>query len=629
MNTQTPLLVPDLPIRQPSMVPPWETPLKSARRISIDIETNDPALRTDGPGARRGYGHICGIAFAVDSEMVMSYYYPLNHAMHKPSVDPAAVLNWLEGMLKNPGYLRQWVGANLAYDFDWIEHQLGVSPTCEIHDVCIAGALIDEERPDGYSLEALARGYGLGGKAEESLAEVAHAWGMDPKKDIWRLPPEYVANYARIDAELALQVADRQLKEIDELGLKTVWELEKKVWHVLHAMRIRGVRLDVDALEPLRDKLDADFAEAMSCLSNRWGSMNINAPESIAKVADRHGLHYPRTATGQPSFRKEWLAGNQHEMFVLIHRARTLQKMVRDFVEDYDRRRVGDRLYPSWVQIASDTEDGARTGTRSGRLASRKPNLQQVPGRSSYGAMVRALFLPEDGEQWLKADYQQQEPRLLGHYALAMDLPKAWEFAEMIQGGDCYDPVAKRAQVSRAEAKTLLLGTIYGMGLAKCAGQLGVDPEDAAEIRDAIHRAVPFLAKISQAATDRVHKVGFVRTLSGRRRRFNEWEPTTKPGQPIRGKAEAEAAYGPRIRRAYAYKALNAVIQGSAADMTKMAMVELHARGIVPLIQVHDELGVSIQQESGAKGVVDVMSHVIQSEIEFPVDWSMGKHWAK
>ena len=260
--------------------------------------------------------------------------------------------------------------------------------------------------------------------------------------------------------------------------------------------------------------------------------------------------------------------------------------------------------------------------------------------------MIRSLFIPEDGHKWGCFDYSQQEPRLVVHYA-ATKFKGDEEVTEIVNrfqnnSIDFHQTVADMANISRTQAKTINLGLFYGMGKAKLQAELGISTKDeATKLFNKYHDSVPFVKDLSDAISRDGAAFGYIKTFGGRRCRFNKWEIAEwSAGKftPPMSKPDAEAAYFDKypeatkanIRRAYTYKALNKLIQGSAADMTKQSMVDLYKEGIVPHIQVHDELDISIEKGSNQhKKIIEIMENAVKLKIPNKVDYESGNNWGE
>jgi DNA polymerase I-like protein with 3'-5' exonuclease and polymerase domains len=287
------------------------------------------------------------------------------------------------------------------------------------------------------------------------------------------------------------------------------------------------------------------------------------------------------------------------------------------------------------------------------------PNLQQIPAKGYIGKKMRELFIPEEGQQWASFDYSQQEPRIVVHYALKLQLPGTDKLEDEFnkEDADFHQIVADMANISRTQAKTINLGLFYGMGKLKLQRELGLDPNRAKELFNEYHNKVPFVRRLSQELIKFAKENKLLFTLYDRFCRFNKWETTNKEWNPetnrftevpLYTEDEAKEAYKAEMldkykenkidpnymdyferyyTPAFTYKALNRLIQGSAADMTKKAMVDLHEKGIVPHIQIHDELCISINNDYTANIIQNVMETTIPLEISNKVNCKKGQNW--
>jgi DNA polymerase I-like protein with 3'-5' exonuclease and polymerase domains len=252
--------------------------------------------------------------------------------------------------------------------------------------------------------------------------------------------------------------------------------------------------------------------------------------------------------------------------------------------------------------------------------------------------LIRGIFVPEEGEQWGSFDYASQEPRMLTHFAASMPErmrhPIVDQFVAGYQQGsfDFHQMVADLTVLRRKDAKTCGLGITYGMGKRKLADQLGVSVERASEILSLLDAKVPFVRSLSEAASRRAEREGKIRTVLGRLCRFDMWEPRSFGyNKPLRYE-EAVREYGTvgqGIRRAFTYKALNRLIQGSAADQTKLAFAECFEAGLPPMLQVHDELCFSISSEDQAARIVEIMESGLKLRVPSKVDVALAKDWGE
>jgi DNA polymerase I-like protein with 3'-5' exonuclease and polymerase domains len=312
----------------------------------------------------------------------------------------------------------------------------------------------------------------------------------------------------------------------------------------------------------------------------------------------------------------------------MIVQAREYQKARSTFVDTILKHQVKGRIHAELHPLRSDNG-----GTVTGRFSYSNPNLQQIPARhGEIGPMIRSLFLPEEDCVWGAFDYSSQEPRIVVHYAKLMGFQGAEEFSQQYNQNantDFHQMAADIVGVPRKQAKDINLGLFYGMGTKKLAASLGLEYEDAQELFATYHDKVPFVRQLHEYCSNRATNKGVIRTLLGRRCRFDKWEPN-KYGvwKPMTHK-EAYNEHGPAIKRAFTYKALNKLIQGSAADQTKAAMVALAEENILPMIQVHDELDISVESEKQAKEIKEIMETCAKLEVPSVVDAEVGANWGE
>jgi DNA polymerase I-like protein with 3'-5' exonuclease and polymerase domains len=502
----------------------------------------------------------------------------------------------------------------------------------------MTAALIDENR-FSYSLNALCYDYLGKTKSEKTLVEAAREFGVDPKGEMYKLPAMYVGPYGEVDAEITLELWSHFKTVLNTEDLWDVWKLETALLPHLVSMTERGIRVDVDQAERTKQEL-LKREKATYAKINKLAGMSVEvwAAASIAKAFDKAGLSYPSTEKGSPSFTKLFLSEHPHELAKLIVQARNLNKIQGTFIDSI-LRYVGKsgRIHSHINQVHSD--DG---GTISGRISVNNPNLQQIPARDpELGPMIRRLFLPEEGEQWAAIDYSQQEPRILTSYAKRFGIWRKTamggvsEFIKEYQenpDADFHSMVAELSGLPRKTAKTINLALMYGMGVNKLSQQLDIPLDEAKDLTDQYHEKVPFVKQLTQGVQrylDDPRSGGCIRSLRGRKCRFNLYEPDTFGMTKALPYDEAVNAYGPttKLRRAYTWKSLNRLIQASAADMTKQAMVDVCEAGKIPLLQVHDELAFSVKDADEARGLAKMMEEAVPLEVPNRCDIDLGPNW--
>ena len=598
--------------------------LKGYKYIAIDLETKDPGLKTSGSGAIRGNGEIVGIAVAVEG---WSAYYPIAHE-GGGNLEKEKVLSWIKEVCSADNVK---IFHNAMYDVCWLR-AYGIQINGVIIDTMVMASLIDENRL-WYSLNSVSFDYLGETKDEKSLNEAAASWGIDAKAEMYKLPAMYVGTYAEKDASLTLELFKVLSREIGKQKLQEVFDLETQLFPCLLDMKFKGVRVDIERANKLKQQLLSQEQGILVEIKKQTGiETQIWAARSIATVFDKLNLPYERTEKSHaPSFTKNFLSEHKHPIVNMIAKAREINKAHTTFIDTILKFEHKGRIHADINPIKSD-----QGGTVTGRFSYANPNLQQIPARNKeLGPMIRSLFIPEVGHKWGCFDYSQQEPRLVVHYASTTEPicfdESVTKIVDKFKNNtvDFHQTVADMAGISRTQAKTINLGLFYGMGKAKLQAELGLSTKQEAEnLFNQYHLNVPFVKELMNKTSALAQTSGSIGTLLGRRCRFNKWEPATFGMHTPMTLEEAEATYGRgRIRRAFTYKALNKLIQGSAADMTKKAMLDLYNEGIIPHIQIHDELDISVKDDNEAKKIIDIMENAVTLAVPNKVDYESGDTW--
>ena len=613
-STQIPLFAPETEWVQPEEL----KDLSHYSEIAIDLETNDPELTTLGSGNVVGRGHIAGVAVAVEG---WSGYYPIQH--EQGNMDKGLVMSWLKDVLKQEK--TTFIFHNAMYDVCWLK-SYGLEIKGKIVDTMIAASLINENRLS-YRLDSLAKEYCGLGKDEKILQAAAKEYGLDPKKDMWRLPAMYVGQYAERDAESTLKLWQRLQMELYAQELMDIFNLETRLFPCLVDMRFKGVRVDLDKADQIKKNLQNREAKIINRIKDLSGiQVEIMAARSIAKAFDKLNLPYDRTEKSkEPSFTKNFLATHPHELPKLIAEAREINKAHSTFIDSITKHAVKGRIHADINQIRSD--DG---GTVTGRFSMSNPNLQQIPARHpELGPMIRSIFIPEENTKWGTFDYSQQEPRILVHYAKLQNLNGVDEIVDAYKQGDAdfHQVVADMAGIERKQAKTINLGLMYGMGKNKLMAELGLMKDSAEKLIQQYHKRAPFVKALMDNVSRKANDRGKIRTLLGRACHFELWQPVQFGVYKPLPLEQARKEYDEPLKRAFTYKALNRLIQGSAADMTKKSMVSLYENGILPHIQIHDEVDISVESDKKAEEIIQIMESAIQLEVPNKVDYEKGNNW--
>jgi len=592
--------------------------LVNAKQIAIDTETRDPNLTSIGPGYIRGDGEVVGISVACDG---FEGYFPFGHETGF-NFPKNKVVDFFKKVCASDNTK---VFHNAPYDIGWLR-TLGIEVKGKIVDTMIVAPLIDENQ-FYYSLNGLGREYLNEGKTEAELNAAAAEWGLDPKAEMWRLPSAYVGTYATQDAVLTLKLWDYFKVELEKQNLWNVFDLEMELLPIIIEMKRVGVRVDLERAEKIKKELITKEKNLIKSIQDQSGVKDLQlwAARSLAQVFDALKLSYLRTPTGQPSFTKAFLENHTHPVASLIREARELNKSHSTFIDSILKHQHNGRIHAEIRQLK-----GESGGTVTGRLSMSNPNLQQVPARNkNIGPLIRSLFLPEENHTWCSADFSQQEPRILTHYSHLSKYDGASSIAEAYLEGDAdfHQEVANLVDIDRKTAKTIGLGIMYGMGKGKLADQLAVTVDEASDILSKFNTYAPFVRELADSVMRSANQKGYIKTLLGRRCHFDMWEPLKYGmGRPMKYR-EAVHEYNGEIKRAFVYKALKKLIQGSAADMTKKAMIDCYNGGYMPLLQVHDELVFSVPDEEAVPEIKTLMENAVPLSIPNKVDVELGKNW--
>ena len=614
MAYQIPLLQTESQWCPPDILPD----LTNAKEIAIDLETRDPNLLAKGPGWATGDGYIIGVAIAIED---WQGYFPIRHD-NGSNLDRDLIFKWLKKQFSTNS---NKIFHNAMYDVGWLKRE-GIELQGEIKDTLIAAPLLDENR-FSYSLNALAKTYIASSKNERVLQQAAKEWGVDAKSEMWKLPAIYVGPYAEQDARATLDLWKVLSREILKTDLQFILDLELSLLPTLIEMRKKGIRVDLDKASDVQKDLEKREHQILFKIKKQYNrDVEIWNSRSIGELFDKAKIEYDLTEkTKAPKIDRAFLENHPHELPKLILEAREYNKANTTFINSIMKYQYKGRIHAEIHSLRSD-----QGGTVSGRFSYSNPNLQQIPARHKIlGPMIRSIFVPEKNEKWVSIDYSQQEPRLVVHYASLLNLPKVDNVVDEYKEGeaDFHSIVAEMANIPRRQAKNINLGLFYSMGQKKLAEQLNIPLEEAQELFEKYHSRVPFVKMLSDYCRNRASTKGYIRTLLGRKCRFDLWEPRQFGSGKIGNLEKAQTEFGPNIKRAFTHKALNRLIQGSAADQTKAAMRALTEKGFLPLLQVHDELCFSSDDPDKIKEIAEIMENCIELKIPSKVDIEYGDSW--
>ena len=659
---------------------PEDLDLDGIDTVAIDIETYDPNLKTKGLGAIRKDGFICGIAVATKKETA---YFPLRHS--DTDTEPKRIQN-IWNVLNQKIFQNEKITKvfhNAMYDVCWIRAVTGMMIKGRIVDTMIAASVINENLFK-YSLDALAKKYLGDSKYKYDLQQKTLEWSggtvKDPMTNMHKLPSSIVKEYAKQDVNLTLKLWNKFDKKLDEVlyinidkeqkTCRNIFELETKLFLCLVDMKFKGVKIDVLKLKALGQELKVKRDNILQEIKEQTNlDIKIWAASSIKELLKNQNItNYKKTPkSGMPSLPKNYLKTHENPLLRKVAEAREYDKAANTFVDGLLGFVYKGRIHADINQIRGDGG-----GTVTGRFSMSNPNLQQIPAKGDIGKRMREVFIPEHKSKWGSFDYSQQEPRIVVHYAIKYKCKRTKELKKQYDKGaaDFHQIVADMANISRMQAKTINLGLFYGMGKNKLQNELGLKPEQANKLFEDYHKKVPFVKEISEKFMKFSTKEKLIYTLEDRFCRFDRYETTAKKWNrtkkvweewdgeagkhvPVKllTKYEAEAEAAKKFNEtqnkkweeltknqqeeefveyfvpAFTYKTLNRMVQGSAADMTKKAMVLLFKEGIIPHIQIHDELCFSIETEEQAKKIKHIMENAIKLEVPNKVDYESGINW--
>ena len=566
----------------------------------VDLETFDPNLTQMGSGVYRRDGYILGAA--VYQKDVIKKYIPLV-GEHK-ATGTAELRELLSTSVTK-------VGANFIYDVDWIQNWLGVKVNGRLEDVQSRECLLNAYART-YSLDSIAKGYGLEGKKDQEIIEYcrAHGWLGIPQTHLYKMPIDIVARYALGDVEITAEVFERQQALLEAQGLITVLDLETGIMPLLVDMKGNGIRVDEQKRQAVSDQLISEYNTSKRVFEQKYGVCNENSGSDLKKIFLKEGILLSTTEKGNPSFKSEVLNALVHPIGKEIIDLRTLRILVNNFVEgSLVEHQINGRIHATFYPMKQD-----EGGTVTGRFACADPNLQQIPAKKEKrGDLIRDIFIPEENCLYGAPDYSQIEYRLLVHFATGIGADEVRRRFNDDPETDYHQYVMDMTGLDRKHAKNFNFGTVYCMGKKTMQHKFGFTPEQCDALTKQYYDAMPFIKPTRNLIINTAKKRSYVKTILGRRARVSD-----------------------EIRQYDAYyKLVNYLIQGSAADIMKLGMLRAYQAGVfdvlVPHITVHDELGLSIPKtKMGFEAYHEctrLMRECVQLDVPLKVDDDIGVSW--
>ena len=622
--------------------------LSGAKVLAVDTETYDPELIEAGPGWGRGVGEIIGASIATEDK---AWYFPIRHRIQPElNLDPNKLFRWLNDTL---GTDIPKIFANASYDLGWLAQE-GVKVKGKCYDVIIAEKLLDSTKFN-YNLESIAKEHLGEGKVSNELYEwCARAYGgkADGKQraNMYRTPISLVGPYAEGDARLPFDIFKRQWKLLDIANLLVVYDIETRLTPLLVAMRMRGVRISEEKAFVAKQGLEYEISVMQAKLNDIAGfRVNPNSSHDLNRLFKKAKVKIEYTAKGNPSFQAPWLESEPHPAAHNIRTIRKYKKIISTFINGaIVNKQINGRVYGQFNQM----------GARTGRFSSSNPNLQNIPSRDKkLGPMMRQMFLPEKGYDWLKMDYSSVEFRVFAHYIKDPILLEAYNRDPNTDFHKVVENMVK-GDLPRVAYKTLSFSRMFGGGVRTITKQMNLnftaaqqcsiikslgykvlsnpDEQLARLIINLYDKRFPAVNDALIQAGKTAQITGEMRTILNRRVTYNMYEPIRGKGK-ILPLSQAVYTYGRNnIRRAKTYKALNVYTQGTSADIMKKAMVEAWEAGLfdeyklnVPSLTVHDELDFSAHRDlqDYFLELQSIMEHTIELDVPLIVEGDYGPDW--
>ncbi|PAF46386.1 DNA polymerase I [Helicobacter sp. 12S02634-8] len=564
--------------------------------IAYDCETNSLDVQN---------AKIVGFSFCVDG--INGYYVPIAHSYLgvESQISKEDAKTAIAKIFSHP-----LIGHNLKFDILIAKNNFDLQPQKPIKDSMVLAWLLDS-----------VMSVGLDSQMERWFHHKMIAFeDIVPKhQDFSHIHLDIAAQYASEDAVASMNLYERLIEEFKSKGLESIIELAETIEfpfiEVLKDMELNGITIDVKWFEKLKDELACQLAQSQEKVFLYAGyEFNLNSPKQMAQVLFDHlGLKATRQIKGGYSTDEQTLEGllDTHPIIPEIMEYRETFKLKNTYVEPLLKLHSKDnKIHTSFLQ----------TGTATGRLSSKSPNLQNIPVRTQAGKQIRKGFISSSKDNaLLSVDYSQIELRLLAHFCQDKNLIDAF-----VQDKDIHTETATRifgpeyAKEKRAIAKSINFGLIYGMGSRKLAQTLKISPKEAKGYIDSYFESFPTVKNFLKTQEEEIFTHGYAQTLLGHRRYFDFNNATDF------------------MKSNYLREGINSIFQGSTADLIKLAMLKIHHHfkntPIKMLLQVHDELIFELPKElieQTSKEIETMMNHIYTLHVPLKCGISIGENWAE
>lgn len=584
----------------------------------IDVETFDPWLEQKGNGVYRKDGCVLGVAVYAPYLNIHEYY----NMAHQDCTDEERrrSIGTLQELFNEPC---DKVFHNAMYDLDWLINSEGFTIKGRWEDTIDREVLLNAYRFT-YGLDALCKDYGIAGKDESALIALCERRGYKGpvQKYLGDFDAKDVAPYAKQDVKATGGLYERQQPRLEAEDLLGINDLECRLKPLLVRMKKRGVRIDEQRRAYVASELERELLVGMNELRCKYGFYpNLNSPQDMARIWEAEGIPMSRTAKGNLSFNKEVLTTCPHPIADTILGLKHTKTILNNFINgsflDYQ---INGRIHTTFYPMRKD--DG---GTITGRFSSRDPNLQQVPSKEeTRGPLIRSVFVPDEGYYLAAPDFSQIEYRLLVHYATGPGAEEAraefvrnpnMSYHKFVQnllvtvGGDSWWGTDDGYKYT----KNFNFGMIYGMGPKGFSSKFNKPLDWCRQMYDAYYEAIPYVRPTCKTIMNTAVRRGYLRTVLGRKCRLSD---------EMRSNKEE-------------FKLVNYLIQGSAADVNKKAMVDYYEAGLDDVLQmlltVHDENPVQVPDNKiGTEALKEfhyIMEHAVECDVPLLAQVETGMNW--
>jgi len=579
--------------------------LRKATTFSIDLETTSPYPM---------WADLVGISLSYAPHQ--AFYIPIGH-QHRETTQQLPlpwVLEQLKSILEDREVKK--VGQNIKYE--WIVlKRYGIHLQGIDGDTMIASYLLNPTKHN-HNLSEIAQEY-----LDRSVTDFKEVVGSGMKAVTFdQIELEKARDYSCEDADVTLQLSHLLFPKLKEEGFKDLFDqVEMPLVMVLAKMEMNGVKIDLDLLQEYSKEIETQLQQKMERIYGLAGEVfNINSSQQLGKILfDKLKLPVVKKTKTGTSTDVEVLTklSLQHDLPFEILGYRNLSKLKSTYIDALPKL-----IHPKTGRVHTSYN---QTVTATGRLSSSDPNLQNIPVRAEEGNRVRQAFIPEKGWSIVSADYSQIELRILAHLSQDETLMKAFQKDEDIHARTASEifevPIEKVTSPMRREAKVINFGIIYGMSAYGLSQQLGTEPKIAQAYIDEYFKKYTGVQTYIEKSLEEARQNGYVMTLLHRRRYLPEIHSPTVA-----------------IRQATERMAINTPLQGTAADIIKVAMIHIQNRIEEPglftkmIMQVHDELVFEVPEEELQKAISMIqneMETVMALSVPLKISISSGKNWAE